>query len=148
MPSKLHLLCIGILLIWFIPTALPAQNTTAVLSGRVLDPAGLPVPESTIRLTRQSTGAVREGVSDGLGNYRFDLLEPGDYSIRVNASGFATYEASAIHLQVAFASQLDVHLTLGTVQNEVLVQADVSPVNNESIAKERSLPKRRSERSR
>jgi Carboxypeptidase regulatory-like domain/TonB-dependent Receptor Plug Domain/TonB dependent receptor len=130
------LLVFGVVSLFFctLPSLLFAQNETAILSGRVVDPMGLAVPGSAIRLIRQLTGIARETVSDATGNYRFDLLEPGEYSIHVTATGFGAYEATAIHLQVALASQLDVHLTLGQAQQEVSVVADVSPVNAETVA--------------
>src|SRR5215470_12709428 len=134
MPKTLHPLCIAAALIALLPGILIAQNETSVLSGRVTDPSGLPVAGSAVRLTRQSTGAVRDSVTDVSGNYRFDLLEPGEYSLRVTAAGFKTFDAAAIHLQVALASQLDASLSVGAVEEEVSVQADVSPVNTESIA--------------
>src|SRR5262249_31793696 len=60
--------------------------------------------------------------------------EPGDYSVQASAPGFKTYEASGIHLQVAQASQLDIPLTLGAVENAVLVEAGVSLVNSENVS--------------
>jgi hypothetical protein len=134
MLKRLQTIVVALLMLGIFPAILLAQNETAVLSGRVLDPSGLAVPGSAIRLVRQSTGVAREAVSDATGAYRFDLLEPGEYSIRVTGAGFAAYEASAIHLQVAQASQLDVHLALGQAQADVSVVADVSPVNAETVA--------------
>ena len=134
MPNKLRFFQILTLLFCSIPVSFGAQSETSVLSGRVTDPSGLAVPGAVIRLTRQSTAAVRDTVTDVTGNYRFDLLEPGEYSLRVTAAGFKTFDATAIHLQVALASQLDASLSVGAVEEEVSVQADVSPVNTESIA--------------
>jgi len=51
------------------PFGLFAQNDTAVLSGRVTDPSGLGVSNAQIRLTRPSTGAVRETVAKVEGEY-------------------------------------------------------------------------------
>src|ERR1035438_7951659 len=81
-------------------SVLLAQNDTAVLSGRVLDPSGLGVPGAHVRLTKQSTGAIRETLTAMDGAYRVELIEPGDYSLHVAANGFKTQEYSAIHLQV------------------------------------------------
>ena len=63
-----------------------AQNETAVLTGRVVDPSGLGVGGAQIRLTEQATGAVRNTLTLTEGVYRFDLLPPGDYSVRVTAT--------------------------------------------------------------
>jgi len=116
------------------PSVLLAQNDTAVLSGRVSDPSGLGVPGAELRLTRQSTGAVRETLSAFDGGYRIELIEPGDYSLRVAANGFKTQEYTAIHLQVAQASQLNVALTVGIVAEHVSVTETVSPLDAVSVS--------------
>jgi hypothetical protein len=132
--KKPYPLYIAVLSICLLPAVLSAQNETAVLAGRIVDPSGLPVPDAGVHLTRQSTGSSRDGLTDSSGNYRFDLLEPGEYSLRATAAGFKTYDAPSIHLQVAMASQLDISLSIGAVEDEVSVQADVSPVNTETVA--------------
>jgi hypothetical protein len=116
------------------PSFLLAQNDTAVLSGRVLDPSGLGVPGAHVRLTRQSTGAIRETLSAIDGAYRLELIEPGDYALHVAANGFKTQEYSAIHLQVAQASQLNVALAVGIVSEHVSVTESVSPLDAVSVA--------------
>src|SRR5271157_221076 len=111
-----------------------AQNETASLAGRVLDPAGLGVPGAEIRLTRPATGAVREAKTAASGEYRFDLLDPGDYTIRVTAPGFKTAEDSSIQLHVAQSSQFDVPLAVGAVSEQVVIEAGVSTLETQSIA--------------
>lgn len=113
---------------------LPAQNETAVLTGRVTDPTGLGVPSARVRLTRQSTGAARETLSASQGEYRFDLLDPGDYSIQVSAPGFKTFEDSRIHLAVAGTSHFDAPLTVGATSEAVRVEAEVTPLETGSAA--------------
>src|ERR1700693_20979 len=80
-----------------VPSVLLAQNDTAVLSGRVFDPSGLGVPGAHVRLTKPSTGAIRETLSALDGAYRIELIEAGDYSLHVAANGFKTPEYSADH---------------------------------------------------
>src|SRR5580700_2062423 len=116
------------------PSFLLAQNDTAVLSGRVLDPSGAGVPLAHVSLSKQSTGAIRETLSTPDGAYRIELIEPGDYALHVSASGFKTQEYSAIHLQVAQASQLNVTLAVGIVTEHVSVTETVSPLDAVSVA--------------
>jgi uncharacterized protein YaiE (UPF0345 family) len=116
------------------PSAVLAQNDTALLSGRVFDPSGSGVPGAHVRLTRQSTGATRETLSVIDGAYRLELIEPGDYTLNVSANGFKTQEYSAIHLQVAQASQLNVTLAVGIVTEHVSVSESVSPLDAVSVA--------------
>jgi hypothetical protein len=111
-----------------------AQNETAVLEGRVTDPSGLGVPSARVRLTRQTTGAARETLSSGQGDYRLDLLDPGDYSIQVSVPGFKTFEDSRVHLPVAQTSQLDIRLAVGATSDAVKVEADVSPLETGTAA--------------
>jgi hypothetical protein len=115
-------------------SALGAQNENGVLTGRVLDPAGLGVAHARMQLVETASGAVRTALSGDGGFYRFDLLPPGDYSIRVLADGFKTYEDKSLHLDVARASSLDIKLTLGSVAESVEVTAEVSPLVTASAA--------------
>jgi hypothetical protein len=117
-----------------LPAALFAQNETAVLTGRVLDPVGLGVTHCQLRLTQKSTGAVRTFLTADGGFYRFDLLPPGDYSIQAAADGFKTYDDRSIHLDVARSSSLDIRLVLGAVAESVEVNAEVSPLATASAA--------------
>ena len=111
-----------------------AQNETAVLAGRVTDPSGLGVPNARVKLTRQSTAASRETLSSAQGEYRLDLLDPGDYSLQVTMPGFKTFEDSKIHLAVAQTSQFDISLTVGATSDAVKVEAEVSPLATGSAA--------------
>src|ERR1039458_3119069 len=130
LPARALLLLSAVLL----PSVLLAQNDTAVLSGRVLDPSGLGVPGAHVRLTKQSTGAIRETLTAIDGAYRVELIEPGDYSLHVAANGFKTQEDSAIHLQVAQASQLNLALAVGIVTEHVSVTETVSPLDAVSVS--------------
>ncbi len=114
--------------------SLRAQNETAVLSGRITDPSGLGIPGAQIRLVQTATGAVRSSDSLVEGFYRFDLLPPGDYSVRISIQGFKTFDDSHIHLQVAQSSLLNAALTVGATTESVEVVAEVSPLVTGSIA--------------
>ncbi|PWT96840.1 MAG: hypothetical protein C5B51_32435 [Terriglobia bacterium] len=111
-----------------------AQNDTAVMSGRVLDPSGLGVPGAHVRLNKLSTGATRETLSGIDGAYRLELIEPGDYSLSVAANGFKTQEYKNIHLQVAQASQLIVTLAVGVLSEHVSVTETVSQLEAVTVA--------------
>ncbi len=125
--------CVSLVLLVSACTLL-AQNETAVLAGRVTDPSGLGVPNARIRLTRQSTGATRETPSSSQGEYRIDLLDPGDYSILVTVPGFKKFEDSKIHLQVAQVSEFDIPLTVGATSDTVKVESEVSPLETGTVA--------------
>ncbi len=80
------------LAIGFLLAALPAaaQVNTANLTGRVLDPKGLPVPGARVRIQSLETGAAKEITSNSRGEYDFLALPPGGYRMTILARGFAT----------------------------------------------------------
>ena len=122
------------LLLFLTALRLLAQDTTASLSGRVTDPSGLGVPGAAVHIESTATGSPREVQTSSSGEYRFDLLAPGDYAIRVAVAGFKAFEDSRIHLQVAQSSLFNIPLEIGAVSDHVAVDAEVSQLNAESVA--------------
>src|SRR5262245_31474486 len=68
-----------------------AQNT-GIIEGAVADESGAVLPGATVTLRNTETGVERTAVSDAEGRYRFPALQPGDYTVRVDLSGFASQE--------------------------------------------------------
>ena len=111
-----------------------AQNETAVLCPAASPTRRVGVADSQGRLTDNATGFARTAASRADGFYRFDLLPPGDYSIRISLAGFKTFEDSRLHLEVARTSSFDIPLALGAVTESVQVDAAVSPLVTASAA--------------
>lgn len=103
-----------------------AQVPTGTISGRVLDQDGGGVPGATITVTSPNLQGERVVVSSMYGDYSIPLLPPGDYTVRVELSGFQT-----VTKQVAVAAtqtvSLDLSLALGTLQESVTVTASATP---------------------
>jgi iron complex outermembrane receptor protein len=109
----------------FAATLNPAQlyaQSSASLTGTVLDPRGAPLPGAAVSLRNEATGATQKRNSDSQGKYAFASLAPGKYTIQVDASGFAT---SQTPVQVAAGQPTDipVKLALGNVSEEITVEA-------------------------
>ena len=75
--------------------------------------------------------------TNGAGLYAAASLEPGEYSISVIKEGFSRYTRANVSLHVE-AITIDATLSVGTVNQQVLVQGDASLVQTES-ADRRSL---------
>lgn len=99
-----------------------AQLPTSTLNGTVTDPQGGAVANAKITLTNQGTGVSRDTTSDTQGFYTFANAAPGEYSVRVEAPGFAASEAKNIRLEVGRVSTVDVKLSLAKVGQVVTVQ--------------------------
>src|SRR5690348_11298382 len=84
-----------------------AQVPTGTISGRVLDQDGGGVPGATITVASPNLQGERVVVSSMYGDYSIPLLPPGDYTVRVELSGFQT-----VTKQVAVAATQTVSLDL------------------------------------
>src|SRR5438105_8405019 len=71
---------------------------TGNIEGVVTDPSGGTIAAAKVTLVNVATSVSASTNSDTSGYYRFLSLAPGDYKIRVEASGFSTSEA-AVHLE-------------------------------------------------
>ena len=68
---------------------LDAQGSAfAVLSGTVYDTASLAVPGASVSLVQEATGAQTVTTTDASGRYAFPRVTPGDYTLRVEMTGF------------------------------------------------------------
>lgn len=120
------------LLILAAATDLPAQRTSATISGNVADASGAVVPGAKVTATATATGALTRAVSDASGFYVLTNLAPGTYRLRVEKSGFQSYLRQGIILQVDRAVTVNVQLQVGSPTQSVTVTAAESQVNTRS----------------
>ena len=111
----------------------PAQMITGELSGTVLDASGAVIPDASITLTSEDTGASRTLASSASGEFVFAALRPGTYALKVEKAGFQTYERKGIVLTANQRVALGgLKLAVGQVTQTVEVTARGEIVNTES----------------
>jgi len=113
----------------FIAAGAYAQNQSAQVSGLITDPSGAVVPRASLALLNKDTGLTRTSESNNEGYYVIPLLQPGNYSMTVKASGFETAVRDGINLQIAQNARIDFTLQVGATQQMVQVSANASPLN-------------------
>lgn len=101
-----------------VPTAFAAGPTGKVV-GTVTDSNGNAVPGAKITITNQETNDVRTDASESSGNFTFAVLPIGNYTIKVEAPGFQTYQQKDIVLQVDQNITVNAALKVGAT-NEVV----------------------------
>jgi hypothetical protein len=106
-----------------------AADVTARIKGTVTDPTGAVVPKATITAKNQATGVVWNTVSLENGDYAFQALPIGTYSITVNAPGFKGFAATGIVLNIDQEYVESVKLSIGSSSDVVAVEADAVQVN-------------------
>src|ERR1700761_5648254 len=103
-----------------------SQDTGASLVGVVRDAAGASVKGATVTATNKATNAQKGQQSNDQGEYSLLNLQPGTYSLHVEAPGFNSYDQEGIRLDLNQAGPQNITLTVGQVQQTVSVNADVS----------------------
>jgi hypothetical protein len=117
----------------FFCAALSAQTSVvARISGTVQDPTGLSVPDAQITVTQINTGLVRTTQSGPDGAYVLPSLPIGPYRLEVRKEGFTAYVQSGIVLQVDTNPTIDIGLKIGSVSEQVQVEAAASMVETHS----------------
>ena len=81
-----------------------------------------------VKATQTATGAVRTTTSAADGSFVLPNLVVGPYLLEGTKEGFSKYVQSGIVLQVASNPTIDVALKVGTVTEQVTVQADAALV--------------------
>src|SRR5688572_13561091 len=121
-------------LLTLIASTAVAQTHLATLRGVVLDPAGVAVPQVTLRITNETTGEARTSVTGQTdGRFTVVMLPPGAYRIEAEKQGYKKY-VSRSELQVSQELWLEVALALGNITEEVSVTAPRAPLDKESAA--------------
>ncbi len=90
-------------------------SATADLRGVVKDPNGASVAGATVTATDNSKGTTRTVTTDSDGNYVILALPPTIYTVKVEASGFASKTINNVQLEVGQQAALDIDLVIGNV---------------------------------
>jgi hypothetical protein len=123
-PSRLMIFAFCSLLVAWSP-ALAQQR--GVVSGKVVDPSGLPLPAATVTVTEQATGFSRTVITAENGAFSVPNLEPGTYTVAVEMSGFASLKREGVTLTAGSTQTLDLRMQMAGVQ-EALVVTGQSPL--------------------
>lgn len=91
------------------------QSATATLSGIITDPNGAVVQGAQVTATQKATGFKRETTTSEEGLYTISNLPPGEYEVKVQATGFAAKVSQApVVLQVGQNVNFDTKLEVGS----------------------------------
>jgi Carboxypeptidase regulatory-like domain/TonB dependent receptor-like, beta-barrel len=127
--------CLRLGFLLFVLGALPSfaqsPSTGAQLSGTISDPQGAAVPGASVKLRSESSGIERVTISGISGEYRFLLVPAGQYTLSVEAPGFAKMTDTGVVLTVGKIANLPLTLRLAGASAEVMVTADAELVETQ-----------------
>jgi len=107
---------------------------TGAIAGEVSDPSGAVLPNAHVSVVCKQTGFNRMTTTTAEGSFRVPLLQPGDYSVVVDAAGFKQHSLPSVSVTVSETVEVKIKLELETVKSQVGVTAFTELAQTESSA--------------
>ncbi len=111
------------------PALLLSQRTVASISGTVTDSSGAVVSGADVQVTDTNTGSVVGAKTNESGFYLLPSLPPHTYLLRIEKTGFNSYQQTGISLVVDQQATIDVKLSVGQQTDTVSVSAQANEVD-------------------
>jgi hypothetical protein len=106
--------------------------TTGALTGTITDPSNGVVVGAIVTADNRATGQERTTTTDASGVYKFSLLPPGEYSVKISASGFKTAQVGSVTVNVTETAVLNQKLEIGAQTAEVTVEATSEAIQTQN----------------
>ncbi|MCW5979976.1 MAG: carboxypeptidase regulatory-like domain-containing protein [Bryobacteraceae bacterium] len=104
-----------------------AQQITGTLTGIVSDPSGASIPGAAVTMTNENSGDIRRSETNEEGYFSITGVMPGTYTVRIEHSGFNTYQAEKVPFTAGDRRTLGrITLDVARAAEEVTVTAVVS----------------------
>ena len=101
-----------------------AQSFLGGVRGAVRDANGV-IPGAQVVLTEQQTSATRTVDTNEVGEYVFNAIPAGTYTIRATLSGFKTFVQTDLRIGTQQFLTLDITLDVGTLEETITVTGTV-----------------------
>jgi outer membrane receptor protein involved in Fe transport len=106
------------------PQSAQAQTATGTIIGTVTDPKGLPASDVNVVVRNLDTETESTFPTNSAGIYVAPYLQPGNYQVTANKSGFETVVTKNVVVHVGERVTIDVALPLQSQQTSVEVTAE------------------------
>lgn len=132
MVSRKHLNLVAILLLVLVQSvSMWCQSGSGRLQGTVHDQTGRVINGSTVVILDVKRGTETRLATNQDGLYVSPALPIGQYKVEVTAAGFAKWEGDLV-LRVNQTAQVNPTLQVGSVNAQITVAADVTPLINDA----------------
>jgi hypothetical protein len=108
-----------------------AQTPTGIISGTVTDESGAVIANAAITITNKITGATRSVTANASGIFSAPALDPGEYEVRAQITGFRTTVREAT-VTAGNTTTVDMAMHIGEAKEVVTVEAAAAQINYES----------------
>ncbi len=104
-------------------------TTTSTLRGIVSDSQGATLGGAQVTITGQQNGISRTVPSNGSGEFVFQFLPPGAYSLKVESKGFKAYQQQGITTLPGQTVSQNVAMSIGAETEQVVVSSQAPLLN-------------------
>lgn len=104
-----------------------AQTFRGAILGTVTDPTGAVVAGANVTVKNVGTGLQRTTVTNADGSYSLPELPIGSYDVTITQSGFQTFVATGVTVDVASERRVDATMKTGEVATKVEVAGELLP---------------------
>ncbi len=116
--------CLLLFIACALAPAAAAQDFRGSITGRVHDQSGAAVPGVTVVAINVATNVPSETVTDAQGGYSILYLNPGQYRVTAELTGFKKFVRENIEIRVGDRLTLDLSLEVGQMEETVSVTAE------------------------
>jgi Carboxypeptidase regulatory-like domain/TonB dependent receptor len=122
--------CFVCLFVLALSTVAFAQSTTTgSIGGVVTNPNKEVVPGATVTVRNIGTNKEDTATTDDTGRFKVANLQPGNYAVTINSSGFSPSTMENVVVEVGRETTLEVSLSVGPVTGTVDVTAEAPVIN-------------------
>ena len=111
-----------------------AQSFRGGISGTVVDQSGATIAGAEVKLLGADTGLTRSVTSTSAGEFVFQDLPLGKYSVTVTHAGFQTQTTKDINVEAGKIFNVDAKLSVSSQATEVQVEANAAEIETSSTA--------------
>ena len=116
----------------FMSLSIIGQTNKGSITGTVTDPKGAPIPGATVTITNNGTNKSTVLMTSDEGSFTASTLDPSLYDVKVESTTFKKALIQRIKVDTASVSTVNVILEVGSISEEVTVQADTQAVNTDA----------------
>jgi Carboxypeptidase regulatory-like domain len=135
-------IAIIITLLAFWVSASLAQTFRGGISGLVTDPSGAAIVGATVRAVNDATGQVHQTVSSSAGEFTFQDIPLGSYTITVSAAGFQAVKAEKVTVSAGAVYSLPLKLSTAAGSTTVEVSASTLALDTTSPTQTSTIPEK------
>jgi hypothetical protein len=110
-------------------SAMAQSTVTGAINGTVMNPNKEVVTGATVTVKNTGTNKEDSATTDDNGGFKVVNLQPGTYSVTVNAPGFAPFTNDNVVVEVGRSTNLDVGVSIQGVSGTVQVTAEAPVIN-------------------